>query len=126
MSILEQLQKYINEDVSSFINADDTTLIDKVKTIIHSPYVKAQISTLGGPERASLTIWTSLQPKEQWTNNIYHNSPYAIFHVWHDGSMDATAQYTMPKFRKTRVKSVDDALNKINAYLEIAKQTTQS
>jgi len=91
-----------------------------VKEGIHAPYVSVNISTLGGLERASILISLSLDPKEKWINGIYHNSRYLQFNLERDGELEcfSGSRHSQGlKFRKTRVKSVQAAIDKINSYL---------
>jgi hypothetical protein len=104
--------------VETFVPAEADAVIQKLKDGIQAPHKNIYKSTLGGIERTSIMITLSLDPKEEWKNGILQNSRYCMFHYNVDGSLEQfSRQYNLPKFRKTRVKSVDDAIAKINAYI---------
>jgi hypothetical protein len=94
----------------------DKGLVDKVSKGIHAPYVNVSISTLGGVDRASLLIKLSLDPKEKWGNGILQNSRYAMFRVDRPGTVELFSGGG--KFRNANVKTLDDAINKINDYIK--------
>lgn len=98
-------------------------LAKKLKTEINVPYINAKVSTLGGLNRPSVMVAISIEPKENWKNGIFENSKYLRFHITYDGIIELfTKQYTIPeKFRKSRFKSIDEAFNKINTYVEKIK-----
>jgi len=82
----------------------------KVEAIRH---LHVELSTLGGEERASIIIKISLDDKNTWSNGIYHNSRYSMFHL-NGGKLEQFSRnHVLPKFRKATIKSVDDVANKI-------------
>ncbi len=87
---------------------------------INAPFIKFSRSELAG--HVSYFFHISLQNKEEWQNNIFHNSPFAIFHVREIGGkfvVELTAKhYPLPKFRKATVKGADLAGEKINKWLD--------
>lgn len=87
---------------------------------IKAPHVQASYDTLGGKERPSITITVSLDERGDWANGILHNSRYTMFHLGYDGVLEQFAVcYRLPKkFRKSRVTSVGQAIEKINKYLD--------
>ncbi len=88
---------------------DPTTII---------PYCKVYHNSLGGC--SSLHIKASADNNDNWINNIYHNSKYAIFSLTEEKGVDKleliSSRFDMPKFRKCRVKNLDDVSDKIIAY----------
>jgi hypothetical protein len=111
------------------VDADDANKIEHdAESRINAPFVTAEVSTLGGKERASLIIKVSLQPKSEWENGIFHNSPYFMMHLGHDGVLEQfTVSHKIPKkFRKSRVKSVDDAIKKTNVYISKIERLVKS
>ena len=72
--ITKQLLSAVTEPIFDYADADK--IIKKVKSGIKAPVVTAQVSALGGEERASLMIMVSLDPKSEWYNNILENSRY--------------------------------------------------
>jgi hypothetical protein len=85
------------------------------------PYVAGQVSTLGGPERASVLLVVSLQPKSEWKNGILENSDYARFHLSMDGTLEHFSGHGLGKMRKTKFKSAGEAAKKIRAFLTARK-----
>jgi hypothetical protein len=79
-------------------------------------HCKISHSNLGPTE--TTFFHTSAQTADQWVNSIYHNSPYAIFHL-NNGKLSLTSKHhTMPKFRKCKCVDESTALTKINAYYD--------
>ena len=92
---------------------------------IVAPVVNVSKSTLGGADRVSITIKLSLDPKEDWINNIFHNSRYAMFDLDRDGSFKLFSKglkLRPNKMRKTRVKSAKDVVNKVNTWIKGIKE----
>ena len=105
---------------ASVFDMDNAALaVSDMKSKINAPVVNANLSTLGGSDKASIILSISLDPKEQWQNGIYQNSHYLQFSINTNGDMDLfNRHYSIKnKFRKTRVGSVGDAISKINAYI---------
>jgi len=102
-----------------FSNTDITKVFENV----NAPAVKAQISTLGGAGRHSLMITMSLDKREDWVAGILHNSRYMFFSLSQGGKLEQfnRAHTIEPKFRTRTVGSVDDAIAKINTYIEKVK-----
>ena len=104
----------------AFLPADADSTVEKIKSGIKAPYVNAYKSTLGGVDRTSILITVSLDPKDSWNNGILQNSWYSQFHYNVDGSLENfSGHYKIPKMRKTKAKNVDDAIVKINKYIEL-------
>lgn len=95
---------------------------DKLKEAINTPFKNCTLSTLGGPNSKAIMIVFSLQPKEQWSHGILENSDYARFHLDYNGVLEMFSGNLKRKFginfRKTRVKNIDDAISKINKYIQ--------
>jgi len=108
------------ERVGGYFRAEgiNAEAVQKFNSEIKAPFVHTQYSTLGGVERASMIVTISYQEKKDWTNNILQNSPYAMFHLGYDGVLEQFSRgMKVEKFRKTRVKDVDEAIDKINGFL---------
>jgi hypothetical protein len=62
----------------------------------------------------------SLQPREQWANGIFENSPHMRFSIYRNGTVEQfQVDYRIPKkFRKAKARSLEQAVQKINAYLD--------
>ena len=92
---------------------------------IVAPVVNVSKSTLGGADRVSITIKLSLDPKEDWINNIFHNSRYAMFDLDRDGSFQLFSRglkLRPNKMRKSKVKSAKDVVNKVNTWIKGIKE----
>lgn len=86
------------------------------------PYKDVSASTLGGLARTSIIIRVSLDPRSKWNNGIYHNSRYAMFHLSPDGTLELfSRRFDLPKMRKTKAKSIPDAVKKMKDYLRKAR-----
>lgn len=95
-------------------------LAKRVKREINAPYVGAQVSTLGGQHRPAVMMTVSLDDKSDWANGILHNSRYMMFDIGHDGVIDQhnIAHTISKRFRKTRFKTPDEVIKKINLYIK--------
>jgi hypothetical protein len=96
-----------------------TEIRELVNRSINAPYVYTDVSTLGGVSQASIIIKLSLDKKEDWSNGIFQNSRYSMFHLSRDGTLEQFSKsYRVDKFRKCRVKSIQEAISKINGYIK--------
>jgi len=87
------------------------------------PYKDVHASTLGGLAGTSIIVRVSLDPRPKWKNGIYHNSRYAMFHLSGDGTLELfSRRYDLPKMRKTKAKSIPDAVKKMKDYLAKARK----
>jgi hypothetical protein len=102
---------------------DTPVVVAKIKSEIKAPVVGAQLSALGGAESASIIISISLDPRDTWINKIYENSRHMRFHLDRDGTLEQfQREYKIKtKFRKTRARSIEDVINKINSYIALAE-----
>lgn len=96
---------------------------DYVRKNINAPYVSVVVATLGGVARAAVMIKVSLDEKRKWPNAILHNSRYFMMSLERDGELEQfSSHYKLPKkFRKAKVKSLGDAVVKINKYISQIK-----
>ena len=121
----QELVKLARELISDgpIFNAEDKDeLLRKVKSEIKAPVVGAQISTLGGADRATIMLVVSLDPKDEWSNGILENSRYFRMSLERDGKLKLfSGGHGMKTFRRRRVKSVDDAIKAINQYIQQEK-----
>ena len=68
--------------------------------------------------KEDIMIGISLDPKKNWTNNIYQNSRYSQFHLDPGGGLQQFAKhFRLDKFRKTKVKTAKAAVDKINTWI---------
>ena len=121
-------QNEITEGTGYFdIDSVDKWMKEIEKGIV-APVVNVSKSTLGGADRVSITIKLSLDPKEDWINNIFHNSRYAMFDLDRDGSFKLFSKglkLRPNKMRKTRVKSAKDVVNKVNTWIKGIKEEVE-
>jgi RNA-splicing ligase RtcB len=98
---------------------------EKLRKALKVPFANVQLSTLGGAQNAAVMVMLSLDPKEKWANGIFQNSRYMGFHLSLNGTMEQfSLTHTLrgKKFRKTRVKSMDEFVDKINKYVAIVSK----
>jgi len=99
--------------------------VSKMNAKIKAPYVKVNYSDLGGAIHVSIYILVSLDDKKDWYNGILENSRYFRMSLSNDGILQLFSGSHLLrsyKFRKTKVKSVDDAITKINNYIQLASK----
>ncbi len=85
---------------------------------LNIPYKKGSIGKLGGENRACMSLWFSLDPKEEWSNGIYHNSCYFIFMYDCYGKLELISSGSrLKKFRKCSPSSAQNALKRLQTYL---------
>jgi hypothetical protein len=108
------------ENIQTIFDINDVKeKLENIKSAIHAPHVFAQYSTLGGEENVSIILKISLDPKDTWGNQIYHNSRFLILHLNRKGTLSVAAKsHKLKKFRKTQVKNIQGAISKINAFIE--------
>ena len=76
--------------------------------------------------KTGITIHMSLDPKDKWVNNIFHNSRFAIFMIDGSGSCELIGKNTnMPKFRKSQIKSSEHLIERLTKYISEAWQIFQ-
>lgn len=118
------ITKVSQRDVAALTPIFDVTTapeaVAAIKSGVRAPVVSAQISTLGGPEHVTIMILVCLEPRESWVNGILENSRYARFSLEKNGTMEYFSGRTGVKFRKTRAKSIEDAVAKLNAFVASA------
>jgi len=107
---------------------DATAFASELESGINAPHVDVSLGQIGKPDRVYLRV--SLQPKDKWPNGYFQNSIYFQMHISYDGAMEVfTSNLTVKsknpmyayeripiKFRKTKAKTAQDAINKINAF----------
>jgi hypothetical protein len=92
--------------------------IERLKTELVLPNsnisIKGNYSTLGGVSRMSILLLIMFDLRDQWAHGILENSHYARFHISKDGIIELFSSGDVKnRFRKTRVKSQDDAIKKL-------------
>lgn len=110
----------INQSDYNQSNFDATTaqeVVDYLNANIRAPFVKAYASSLGGPKYISILISISVDPKATWVGGIFENSRYIKMHYTNGGVITLVSSTIGKKFRKTTVKSKEDAVSRINMFL---------
>jgi len=108
------------ENQKSLFNVETAqSIVDRIKTEINCPFVSATISTLGGKDNVSILVAISLDPKENWTNNIFENSRYRRFDIYNNGKIKNFTSSKLSYIRKCTAKSVDDLLTRLNKAMTI-------
>lgn len=118
--LLAVAQDILAEDAVPIFNVDSVEAdMTKMRSHIKAPYVNMYKSTLGGPEHVSIMIAISLDNKEDWSNHILQNSRYFMMSFGNDGEMKEISGGTRKAkgFRKSKAKSIDDAIARINKYI---------
>jgi len=111
--------------------ATSGSLADRLRKEGDVPYVMVGVSKLGGKGRYTLMVTVSLDSKESWSHGIMQNSRYMLLSVEPNGVVNqfqlsirdpkTLSMMKVPKFRKTRVKSIDQFVTKFVAYLKKLK-----
>lgn len=96
-----------------FAKSEDSKLL--ASKLEFFPYVAVSTATLAG--HSSLHVRVSLDPRDQWVNGIYHNSRYSMFTI-RDGKIEQIAMYGLAKFRKSKIKSLDDVASKLKKWFD--------
>ena len=84
--------------------------------LARSPYIKqvfANLYTLGGADRSSIGITIGFDDKSTWASGIFDNSAHRKFMLNTDGSLEELSGWKTKRFRKSKVKSVEDAIAKL-------------
>jgi hypothetical protein len=82
------------------------------------PFVSTSIGTLGGKEQPSVTLRVSLDPKNKWANGIFQNSRHGLFMLsWPERSIEYFSGHGLPKFRKAKFKTPQEAVRKLTEHL---------
>lgn len=86
---------------------------------IGAPVVSVRPSVLGGPDRISLMLMVALDERSSWPNGILENSRYFRIRLDNDGVMEMFSGWVgkAKALRKTRVRSADEAVAKLNQYI---------
>lgn len=91
----------------------------KLQNGLIAPFVSAKLSTLGGIQKASIMLAVSLDKPDTWNYGIFENSRYFRMSVEIDGTLEnISGSSRTVKFRKRKVKTLDEAIAKINAYIQ--------
>jgi hypothetical protein len=120
---MKKMSDFYNENLKEVEEVEETmdSIAQQIKANINTPFIKVSPSPLGG----GYSIHISLDPRESWSNNIFHNSKYLIFMVnKSDKSLELLSKhYGIPvKFRKTRVRNTQQVIEKLKDYLNQIKE----
>jgi hypothetical protein len=91
--------------------------LDPIKNaLLVVPAVKVAIVnlyTLGGIDKASIGIMVAFDRKEDCASGILMNGRHRKFMLHHDGELCELTGWRCSRFRKSHVKSLDDAITKL-------------
>ena len=92
-----------------------------IKSGLNAPYSRVRITTdTHIRERISMIVRLSLDEREDWENGIFENSRWAQIGLGNDGTMEMP-YHGLGRYkgmRKTKFKSADDVVRKINAWIQ--------
>jgi hypothetical protein len=116
-SLIREILSEVEVGLYNFDTVAET--INELKTKLKGPVIQVKYSTLGGNDKVTISVVGSLDEKDTWVNGIFENSRYFMFMIMQDGTIEQFRKsYKIPnKFRKTRVKSIQDAIKKINMWV---------
>lgn len=102
-----------------YTHSDVETLSDIITKADNNNLIKYWNISRACLDTGSLFIQASLDAKFNWPSNIFHNSRYVIFSLHNDGKMELISRgLKMPKFRKCRVKNLEEIAQKLIKYFE--------
>ena len=97
-------------------------LRESIKARISAPYVSTNLYTLGGPERPSVGVTISFDPREQWANGILENSKFVKLMVnFSEHTIEHVVGDKVERFRKTRFKDTNEVVAKLSKWVEAQK-----
>ena len=98
--------------------ADEFVAEGKARLGALLPVATFGVSTLGGDSRPSVGVSLGFDPKASWSNGIFMNSRHAKFMLhWPDRSIEMLTKNGTDKFRKTRFKTPQEAVNKLEKWV---------
>lgn len=122
IEILEQVKSNLREDGNPnvlFTKETRPAAMAQLKAGIQAPFVAVGPAPISGPQ---IALFVSLQPREQWKNGIRENSAYFQMFIDEDGTMDMFTWVARGlKMRRSRAKTIDDAIFSINRFIAIVK-----
>lgn len=130
-TIKEKVEKYLEETTSKqpqnvlFSTEEEAQEVAKqLQKEIDAPFVKVTVSTLG--KEPTVMIKLSLDDKKDWKNNIFDNSRNMHLSLYPDPTssnldMFQISNIDAKKMRKQKTKSVKEAINKINKFIDKVK-----
>ena len=101
------------------LTQDDVEIVQKVLLPL-VPYLKVNLSTLGGINHASIMITFSLDSRDTWINGIMQNSRYAHVMIDSDLKIENFSGSVKP-LRRATCKDLQTAINKIVSWIEKVK-----
>jgi hypothetical protein len=137
MKIFESFYQTILEGL--VFNNDKITLDDAIFKIKESlegnvPYYNVTKGTFGND---SIYLAVSFQSKDEWAHKIFENSPYFRMAIYDSGEMEVFTNTvyktqnnkeikTKVKFRKTKVKSIDEVIKKLTNFIDDIKEDIET
>lgn len=107
--------------MEAFTEITLAALRDKVNAaIVHMPFSRAHISTLGGIARGSVLFVVGIDKPETWAHGYLENSRYARFHIdqcTKGYQIECFTNTTKIKVRKATVASEELLIKKIETIM---------
>jgi len=121
MDIVSKINAIIESDGLMYTKEDLEKVHKEIETKINAPFVKVFRSSIGDGTHIIFKI--SLDEKKDWPNNIFENSRHFQFSLEPYLTKSNLELYSKDykvkeKFRKAKAKSVEDAIKRVNAYLD--------
>jgi len=101
-------------------NLTKEQIVEKFGKGIDAPYIHVGRAALGGQP----IVTVCLKHIEDWANGIMQNEVYGYFNIEENGTIENWARFSnkLRKMRKFTAKNLDDAINRINLHVQIAKK----
>jgi len=113
----------IHQDTNELFDVNSAQkTIEYLSNNIEAPFVQAYYSTLGGKDKVSILIAISLDQKKDWPNKILQNSNYIKLYFASNGDIEYICGNKIGGFRKIKSKSIVEAVEKINKYINKEKR----
>lgn len=98
---------------------EEATALAELLRKLPVPCLRVFLSTLGGEANVSVMLTVSLDSKETWAYGILENSRFARLSLnYPERSIDLfSGDHRVNRFRKTRFKTPQDAVAKIEKWL---------
>lgn len=100
-----------------FLYDEANDSIGYIKSHLSAPFISGHVSALGGKDRSTIMLAIALEPKATWKNGIFENSRYGQFSIDYTGTMELFSSHGTAKFRKTKVKNVDEVIKKLETWI---------
>lgn len=101
----------MNTPLFSIDNVEE--VMQQIRDGLNFPYVQISKDTLGGDAHVTIMIRISTQPREDWSYNIFQNSPHANISIERNRTVEQFSGNKL-KMRKFKAKNIEQIIDKIN------------